>query len=145
MKAIAALICKTLKNYNIPLEDCPGQGYDNGTSMSGKCEGRKITSNLKISMQSFRPVDSVECCPRVINFFGVVQKCFNIFSSSTQRWEILKSKIPNSLHCLSNTRWSARIDATKPFAKNLHGLINDLKKVKKLNFTAKTRRDVNGI
>ena len=105
-----------------------------------------------ISMQLSRPV-----CPHVVfgrsrlgwmlsssnNFFGVVRKCFNIFSS-TQRWKILKSKIPNSLHYLSNTRWSARIDAVKPFATNLPGSINALKEVKKLNLTAETRRDVDG-
>lgn len=57
----------------------------------------------------------------------------------------MKSKIPDSLHFLSDTRWAARIDAVKPFAKNLSGLKNALEEIKILNLTADTRRDVNGI
>lgn len=90
-------------------------------------------------------VDSAECCPQAITFFGVVQKCYNICSGSTQRWEILKSKIPDSLHSLSDTRWAARIDAVKPFTRNLPGLKTSLEEIKKLNLTAETRRDVDGI
>lgn len=53
-KAIAALICKTLENLNIPLEDCSRHGHDNGSYMS---EAQNyITSNVKISKQLFRPV-----------------------------------------------------------------------------------------
>ena len=37
-KTIAALISKTLENYNIPLEDCRGQGYHNGSNINGKYE-----------------------------------------------------------------------------------------------------------
>ena len=37
------------------------------------------------------------------------------------------------------------IDAVKLFAKNLPGLINAVKEVKKVNLTAETRRDVDGI
>lgn len=33
---IANLIRETLKNYNIPLIDCRGQGYDNGSNMKGE-------------------------------------------------------------------------------------------------------------
>lgn len=61
-------------------------------------------------------VDCTKCCTAAITFFGVVQNCYTIFSSSTQRWEILKKYVPGSLHSLSDTRWSARIEAVKPFA-----------------------------
>ncbi|XP_050065845.1 uncharacterized protein LOC126554884 [Aphis gossypii] len=90
-------------------------------------------------------VDSAECCTKAITFFGVVQKCYNVFSSSPQRWEILKKNISGSLHGLSNTRWSARIDAVKPFVNNLPGLQNALEDVKQLNLTAESRRDIEGI
>lgn len=90
-------------------------------------------------------VDSAECCPKAITFFGVIQRCYTIFSSSPQRWEILKNKIGCSLHSLSDTRWSARIDAVKPFANHLPGLQSALEDLKLLNLTADTCRDVNGI
>lgn len=61
------------------------------------------------------------------------------------RWEILKGSIGCSLHGLSDTRWSARIDAVKPFANNLGGLRQALKEISVFNLTAETRSDLNGI
>ena len=61
-----------------------------------------------------------------LTFFGVVAKLYTIFSSSPQRWEILKNKIDCSLHSTSQTRWSARINGVKPFAANLPGVAEAL-------------------
>ena len=36
---IAKLILKTLEEYGIPISDCRGQGYDNGSKMAGKYKG----------------------------------------------------------------------------------------------------------
>ena len=38
-KAIAELICSVIKKHNIPMIDCRGQGYDNGSNMSGQYKG----------------------------------------------------------------------------------------------------------
>lgn len=38
-KAIADLIMSKLKIFKIPLEDCKGQGYDNGSNMKGVYKG----------------------------------------------------------------------------------------------------------
>lgn len=38
-KAIAELILNKPKQYDIPLEDCKGQGYDNGSNMKGAYNG----------------------------------------------------------------------------------------------------------
>jgi hypothetical protein len=48
-------------------------------------------------------VHAAECCHEVITFSGVVQKLYNIFSGSPQRWEILKENVGSSLHSMSNT------------------------------------------
>jgi len=67
-------------------------------------------------------VHAAECCPEVMTLFGVVQKLYyNVFSSSLQRWEILKQNVGCSLHSMSDTRWSARVDSVKPFAFHLPG------------------------
>lgn len=97
--AIADLICETLKKYNIPLEDCCAQGYDNGSNMKGKYNGAQSHILTKNPRAVYSPcathslnlcgVDAAECCTAAITFFGSIQKCFNIFSSSPQRWEIL--------------------------------------------------------
>ena len=80
-----------------------------------------------------------------VTFFGIVQSLFNIFSGSPQRWEILEKAIGASLHNLSDTRWSARVDAVKPFAANLPGLIKAVEEVHSLNLTAETKASVLGI
>jgi len=154
-EAIANLIRETLKKYNILLTDCRGQGYDNGSNMKGEYNGAQshllkdnpyaIYSPCAAHSLNLCGVDSAECCTKAITFFGVVQKCYNVFSSSPQRWEILKKNIPGSLHGISNTRWSARIDAVKPFVNHLPGLQNALEDVKQLNLTAETRRNIEGI
>lgn len=38
-EAIADLIRKVLKKYNIPLIECRGQGYDNGSNMKSQYKG----------------------------------------------------------------------------------------------------------
>ena len=41
-EAIAELINETLRKNGIPLADCRGQGYDNGSSMSGVYKGAQV-------------------------------------------------------------------------------------------------------
>ena len=90
-------------------------------------------------------VHSAECCAQVITFFGVVQKLYNLFSSSPQRREILTSSVGCSLHNPSETRWSARVDIVKPFAAHLPGIMTALSQVQELNLTQETRSDVVGM
>ncbi len=152
---IAKLICDTLNAHNIPLGECRGQGYDNGSNMQGEYEGAQAHILRKNELAVYSPcichilnlcgVDAAECCPQAVTFFGAVQKFYTIFSCSPQRWEILKQYIPNSLHPLSTTRWSARIDAVKPFANSLPLLGRALNELYALNLTAETRSDTQGL
>lgn len=150
------MICETVEKYDIPLKDCVAQGYDNGSNMKGQYNGAQSHILRKNAKAIYSPcaahslnlcgVDSAECCTASIKFFGVVQKCYNIFSSSAQRWEILKKHVPGSLHKLSDTRWSARVEAVKPFAKHLKGLKEALEDLSSsLQLTSETKRDVMGI
>lgn len=153
---IANLIRETLKKYQIPLADCRGQGYDNGSNMKGEYKGAQsfilrenpyaVYSPCAAHSLNLCGVASVKYCPNALTFFGVIQKCYNIFSSSPQRWAILKNRIAgSSFHKLSDTRWSARIDAVRPFANHLSGLQEALEDLQGLNLTAETRGDINGI
>ena len=61
-------------------------------------------------------VCAVESCVEATNFFSLVQKLFTFFSASTSRWRILVQYLEGEkrvLKCLSDTRWSARAEATK--------------------------------
>ena len=90
-------------------------------------------------------VEAAKCCPEAITFFGVVQKCYVIFSSSPQCWEILLSKIGCSLHSTSETRWSAHVAAVKPFTAHLPGLVDAINELLESNIPPETVTDLKGI
>ena len=154
-KDIAQLIIDTLKKHSIPLTNCRGQGYDNGSNMSGSYKGAQAIIMKNNPLAIFSPcgchslnlcgVHSAECCAQVITFFGVVQKLYNLFSSIPQRWEIFTSSVGCSLHNPPETRWSARVDSVKPFSAHLPGIMTTLSHVQELNLTPETRSDVVGM
>ena len=88
---------------------------------------------------------AAECSSKAVTFFGSLEKLYGLFSSSPQRWQVLTETVGCCLHKLSPTQWSARVDAIKPFAAHLVGLIKALKKLKKLNLFVETRSTVQGL
>jgi hypothetical protein len=137
---IAELICKVLKNHNIQLKNCRGQGYDNGSNMSGCYKGAQALIREKNPQAVFSPcsahtlnlcgVHAAESNNVVKKFFGNIQKLYNLFSSSPSRWKILQEIAHISLHKLSVTRWSARIEAVKPLAKKPREILEALDSLK---------------
>lgn len=59
-------------------------------------------------------------------YFGNVQRFYVLVSSSPTKWEIVKVEIGVSLQAQSETRWSLRISAVSPIAKNLPGVLKTL-------------------
>lgn len=150
---ISEMILKFLSDSHIPFEDCRGQGYDNGSNMSGEYNGVQSHLKRKNPLCLFSPCgchslnlcgsDAAACCKEVVTFFGMVQTVYNICSSSPKRWEILKSHIAASLHGLSGTRWTDRVASVRPFAHHLPGILASLKEISQLkSLTAKTKVDV---
>ena len=87
---------------------------------------------------------AAECCQQVQKFFGIVQKLY-IFSSSPQRWENFLENIDCSLHSLSHTHWSDRVDSVKPFAAHIPGIRSSLEALFQLNLSSETKNDVQAI
>lgn len=105
---ISEIILEALKANDIHIQDCRGQGYDNGANMSGKVKGVQAQI-LKVNpLATFSPcashtlnlvgVHAAESCPEVATFFGSVNRLYNLFSVSPQRWAILKENrmLPSS-------------------------------------------------
>ena len=121
------MICNVLKEHDIQLKNCRGQGYDNSSDMSGCYKGARALIREKSPQAVFSPcsahtlnlcgVHAAESNDVVKKCFGNVQKLYNLFSSGPSRWKILNEIAHISLHKLSVTHWSARIEAVKPLAK----------------------------
>ena len=103
----------------LELSDCRGQSYDNGANMKGKHSGvqaRMLDINPKAvyvpcanHTLNLVVVDSANSSTEALTFFGVLTRLYVLFSSSAQRWEILKKHVELSIKSQSDTRWESRI------------------------------------
>lgn len=165
------VILSFLEKNQISLNNCRGQSYDKAANMSGQYAGLQARIKEKCNFAIFIPcaahslnlvgVCAAECVMEAVSYFQFVQKLYNFFSSSTYRWSIMKKCLGSHhvLKSLSETRWSARVDAvtalcngykeildalktieiddkTSPNVKNeTHGLIKKMKKLENIVLT----------
>ncbi|XP_065683405.1 zinc finger MYM-type protein 1-like [Hydra vulgaris] len=76
------------------------------------------------------------------SYFGNVQKLYNLFSSSPVRWKILQEETGQSLHKLSVTRWSSRIESVKPLAKKPREILKSLHRLRELDLPGESSNEV---
>jgi hypothetical protein len=58
--------------------------------------------------------DIANSCPKAISFFGIVQRIYTLFSSSTKQRKILLDNVLSlTLKPLLQTRWESRIESLK--------------------------------
>lgn len=117
-------ILEQLNKCGLQLDDCRGQGYDNGSNMRGIHQGvqkRILDRNpraffVPCTCHSLNLVvkDAADSCLIAVNLFSFLQQLYNLFSGSPQRWAILtKHAKIFTVKYLSTTRWQARIDCLK--------------------------------
>ena len=82
---------------------------------------------------------AAECFKEAIMYFGTVQTIYNLFSSSPKRWELLRTCISCSLHDMSETRRSARLQCIRHFASHLNGILLALHDLLELSLAARAR------
>ena len=63
-----------------------------------------------------------------------------LFSSSAQRWEILKKHMELSIKSQSDTRWESRIKCIKPLRYNLKEVLLALKDLEAISIERKDGR-----
>ncbi|KAL2083656.1 hypothetical protein ACEWY4_021429 [Coilia grayii] len=112
-----------LNKLQLNISDCRGQAYDNGSNMKGKHQGvqkRVLDTNKKAlyvpcGSHNLNLVicDAAQSSVQSVSFFGLLQRLYNLFSSSVQRWEIMQEHIQITVKSLSTTRWECKIDSVK--------------------------------
>ncbi|XP_058778632.1 uncharacterized protein LOC131652705 [Vicia villosa] len=123
-KGLFDAIINEINIIGLDISNLRGQGYDNGSNMKGKHQGVQKRF-LDINPRSFYTpcgchslnlllCDMANCCPKATSFFGVLQRIYTLFSSSTKRWKILQDHIPSlTLKSLSQIHWESRIESVK--------------------------------
>ena len=134
----------------LELSDCRGQSYDNGANMKGKHSGvqaRMLDINPKAvyvpcanHTLNLVVVDSANSSTEALTFFGVLTRLYVLFSSSAQRWEILKKHVEVSIKSQSDTRWESRIKCIKPLRYNLKEVLLALKDLEAISIERKDGR-----
>lgn len=129
-EALTEYILEVLQKYNIPLKNMRGQGYDNGANMKGNVSGvqrRVLNLNnrafyIPCYAHSLNLVvnDAAKASKEGVKYFSTIENIYDFSSASTRRWGILTKHLGKkySVKRLSSTRWSSRIDATRPFRYN---------------------------
>ena len=121
---LASLILKRLEELKVPFEDCRGQAYDNGANMKGKNKGVQARLLQMNPRALFVPcgahtlnlvvADASKASTDALNYFGILQKLFTLFSASTQRWAILKKHVGITLKMWTDTRWESKVKSVEP-------------------------------
>jgi hypothetical protein len=113
-----------IKKLDLNIDDIRKQEYDNGSNMKEKERGMQKRL-LDINPKAFyipygcHNLNRVLCdiansCPKTISFFGIVQRIYTMFVSSTKRWKILLDNVSNlTLKPFFQTRWESRIESLK--------------------------------
>ncbi|XP_073723533.1 zinc finger MYM-type protein 1 [Misgurnus anguillicaudatus] len=138
-------LCETflthLETLGLDLCNCRGQSYDNGSNMQGKKHGvqkRLLELNEKAlcvpcGSHTLNLVvgDAAKSSVMSISFFGLLQRLYTLFSSSVNRWTILKEHLKNfTLKALSTTRWECRVEAVKAVRYQLPEIVKALTALK---------------
>ena len=150
--SLVETVIEKLNDDGIDLNDCRGQAYDNAAVMSGVRIGvqKRILEinpqaqfiNCENHSLNLACVHAAEVHPTVVTFFGIMNKIFIFFSSSTTRWEVLKSKVKKTVKKHCETRWSSCYNAVEVIQEKFDEIISYLEHFKGGKFASETKSDV---
>ncbi|XP_075687657.1 zinc finger MYM-type protein 1-like [Rhinoderma darwinii] len=118
---------------DLDIDNCRGQGYDNGANMAGKKNGVQANILRKNLRAIFVPcgchnlnlvvADAARSNQCSKDLFGIIQCIYNVFSGSAKRWKILSDHVSSfTVKPLCTTRWECRINCIKPLKYNIGGI-----------------------
>lgn len=113
---------EVIKKHDLDMHDCRGQGYDNGANMVGNQRGVQSCITREFPRAFFNPCgchslnlvvsDAAKTSVKSVSLFGVIQRLFVFFSSSTKRWEVIsKHTEALTLKKVCETRWESRVSS----------------------------------
>lgn len=153
--SLANKILEKLEEDKIPISDCRGQTYDNAAVMAGVRGGvqqkiievnpKAVFVNCENHSLNLACVHASEVQPVVVTFFGTLEKVFTFFSSSTSRWEVLKSFVSRTVKRQCDTRWSARHDAVQVIYEDYDNIIASLEHLHEGEFSRDTKSDAGSL
>ncbi|XP_021832113.1 zinc finger MYM-type protein 1-like [Prunus avium] len=145
-----------LKCLKLDINNVRGQGYDNGANMKGKNKGVQIRF-LKINPRAFympcachslnlTVCDMANSCVKAVSFFGVVQRMYTLFASSTKRWKIFQDHVHGlTLKPLSTTRWESHINSVKAIITQTDDIREALFELSRVSEDAKTKSEAESL
>lgn len=147
-----------LDNLDLDIDNVRGQGYDNGANMKGKNKGVQKRL-LDINPRAFYTpcgchslnltlCDMANSCDLAISFFGIVQRVYCLFSSSTKRWSVFTESIgPRGLTVkpLSQTRWESHLESVSAIRYQIPNIRDALLKLANTRDDPKTRSDAEAL
>ncbi|XP_022889113.1 zinc finger MYM-type protein 1-like [Olea europaea var. sylvestris] len=124
VKGLFDELVNALNNLEFDIDNIRGQGYDNGANMRGKHKGVQ-NRLLQVNPRAFYTpcgchslnlalCDMATCYTKAKSFFGVVQRIYTLFSSSTKRWKFFKDNVNGlTLQPLSQRRWESHVESIR--------------------------------
>lgn len=150
--SIEEAITGKLEAEGIALADCRAQCFDNAAVMAGHISGlqQRITESNPLALfincdnhsLNLAGVHAAKEDSIVVTFFGTAERIYSFFSTSTIRWEEMKTKMKSVVKRECETRWSSRADAVKALFEELDVLIDILECLSEnTKHSAETRGD----
>ncbi|KAL8519110.1 hypothetical protein ACS0TY_010157 [Phlomoides rotata] len=83
---------------------------------------------------------------KVMSFFGVIQRIYTLFSSSTNRWNIFKNHVKGlTVKPLSQTRWESHVESVKAIKEQIVQIKDALIDLKDDTEDPKTKSEVESL
>ncbi|KAM3742017.1 hypothetical protein ACB098_07G040700 [Castanea mollissima] len=159
-KVLLRIIVVEEKYFSIILDCTPNMMLlEKVFLMKYKCNKKKKTTGTKriidINPKAFYTscgchnlnlvlCDVANSCPKSISFFGVVQRIYTLFSSSTKRWKILQDNVSSlTLKLLSQTRCESQIESVKAIKFQALEIRDVLLQLAKTSEDPKTKSEAN--